>query len=77
MPMIHSYEELCSIHGPGEVRPDITSYDGRRSLEFLRKNGWDIGRENPVDDLLTLCRQSKSNFEFAYTDAGIDFWVRE
>ena len=48
----------------------------------MGKKGWEIKhgffkRSKMSDDILALCRRSKENFEFAYTEAGIDFWVKE
>lgn len=84
MRMIHNYEEFCQLYDQGKVEPDVSSKLGWRSVKYLIKQGWQIESRNffgivkfskVSDNLLAKCRQSEENFELAYKNAGIDFWV--
>lgn len=77
MRMVSTYEEFCSLHDQGKVKPDVWTHLGRNSVESLRGRGWKIGKWRTARDLLAICRQSPENFEVAYRNAGIDFWVKE
>jgi hypothetical protein len=80
MEMIHNYEKFCKYYDCGRVTPDVRSDLGNRSVQYLRRQGWDIRggffrRSQTVKDLLALCRQSEENFQLAYKHGGIDFWL--
>lgn len=75
MRMIHTYSDFCSYYEKRLVYPDVRSHLGWRSVQYLRKHGWKIGKWRTARDLLAICRQSPQNFELAYRHAGIDFWV--
>ncbi|MAN47396.1 MAG: hypothetical protein CMF04_14495 [Hyphomonas sp.] len=75
--MIHTYADFCKYHDQGNIRPDLTSHLGRKSLNRLKEMGWHIGYWRPQTDFLRICRSSDENFQTAYQTAGIDFWVRE
>jgi hypothetical protein len=82
MRMINNYEEFCRLSSEEKVFPDVSSDLGYQSLEYLRKQGWKIrggiSKESKTrSDLLALCKQSAENFELAYKNAGIDFWVKD
>lgn len=76
MRMVHDFDEFCKLQDAGLVSPDVHSTLGAKSVEYLRGQGWEIGRR-PAGDVLRLCRQSRENFKLAYSSAGIDFWVKD
>ena len=76
MRMVSKYEEFCKLHDQGMVKPDTFTPLGRQSVESLRRRGWKIGKWWTARDLLAICRQHPDNFELAFRDAGIDFWVK-
>ena len=77
MRMVHDYEEFCKLNAEGKVEPDIRSNLGAKSVDALRNRGWKIGHWRTKNDLLKICSQSPENFNVAYTQAGIDFWVKD
>lgn len=84
--MIHNYDDFCKYYDQGLVKPDINSPLGWKSAEALMKLGWNIDSKNILgfpqnskisNKLLSICRQSKENFDIAYRHAGIDFWIKK
>ncbi len=83
MKMVHTYEEFCTLHDKGKIFPDVYSHLGAKSVKFLRDQGWSLDKGGwfrkirTAEDLLDICRRSPENFQMAYGNAGIDFWIRK
>lgn len=75
MKMIHNFDDFMKWYLKGEVKPDVWSHLGDKSVGSLKNRGWKIGFFHRSRDLLAICSRSAENFEIAYRDAGIDFWV--
>jgi hypothetical protein len=75
MKMIHSFEDFCTHYSLGDIQPDVRSHLEGKSVDFLRKRGWNIEFWRSARDLLAICRRSQDHFELAYKSAGIDFWA--
>lgn len=75
MRIISNYDEFCKLSKIERVLPEIKSNEGAKSVQFLRANGWKIRWWRRAKDILSTCRKSEKDFNFAVRDAGLDLWV--
>jgi len=73
MEMIHNYQDFCREYDIGNtINPDT----GTNGIRRLKAAGWKLRFWHAKTDLLALCRHSEECFQLAYTDVGVDFWIK-